>query len=355
MRRIVRLKGIKVVNKKDGRRYIYRRVGSQLIPLPDLPENHPAFIEAYQAAGKVKPKPRHDKGTIAALISAFKGSRDFKTRKISTQKVWRRRLDAMSAAYGSGMVEDLRPEHIRRALRKLSPGAARSERTIWRALLSYAVDEEWRPDNPALGVKTEKYESTPHVPWSIEDVQAFRDRWSVGTPERQAMEVIYWTGARCIDASTLGWQLVKDGILEFEQEKTGGIATVPVTAPVDGFLEEDQATFLKCLPENLTWILTRNGKPRSVKGLSQFVSAAAKEAKLKDRTAHGLRKSRATILANNGWTPHKIGAWTGHESLAEIAHYTRSVNKRNLVARTEQDRNSGNSSSVVSINREKLN
>ncbi|MFY0619301.1 tyrosine-type recombinase/integrase [Shimia sp.] len=355
MRRIVRLKGIKVVTKKDGRRYLYRRVGGLLVSLPDLPENHPEFIEAYNAAGKVKPSPHFKKGTIAALIVDFKGSREFKARKTSTRRVWQRRLDAMSAAYGSGMVMDLRPEHIRRALRKLTPGAARSERTIWRAVLSYAVDEEWRPDNPALGVKTEKYESSPHVPWSLSDVRAFRDRWPIGSAERQAMEVIYWTGARCIDAAALGWQLVTDGVLEFEQEKTGGIAVVPITTPVDGFLEADRAIFLECLPKNLTWILTRTGKPRSVKGLSQFVSAAARNAGLNDRTAHGLRKSRATILANNGWTPHRIGAWTGHESLAEIAHYTRSVNKRNLVSRTEQDQNSGNSPRTVSINREKGN
>jgi len=71
-----------------------------------------------------------------------------------------------------------------------------------------------------------------------------------------------------------------------------------------------------------------------VKSLSQFVSAAAKSAKITGKTAHGLRRARAVILAENGWTPHKIAAWTGHESLHEVAHYTRDVNKKALVVET---------------------
>lgn len=355
MRRIVRLKGIKVVTKPDGRRYVYRRVGSQLVALPDLPENHPEFLEAYEAASKVRAKSRHQRGTIGALVEAFIASREFARRKESTRRVWRRRLDNISIEYGIGFVADLRPEHIRKALKKLSPGAARSERTVWRALLDYSVEEDWRPDNPAISIKNPLYQSIPHETWSSADIKRFREYWPIGSSERQAMEVVYWTGARCVDAVGLGWQLVRDGILEFEQEKTGGIATVPATIEVDDFLRDDQDLFLSCLSKNMTWILTLNGKPRGVKGLSNFISNAAREVGLVKKTAHGLRKARATKLAENGWTPHRIGAWTGHESLAEITHYTRAADKRVLISRTEQDQNSGNSNRAVSKNPEKGN
>ncbi len=348
MRRTVRLKGLKYVTKASGQRYVYRRVAGRLIPLPLLPENHPDFLAAYVEAGNAKPVTKHAGGTIGALIVAFLGSHEYRQRADSTRAVWRRRLDHMSEAYGKGRVVDLRPEHIRKAIRQLTPGAARSERTIWRALLAYAVEHDWRPDNPALTVTNQKYQSTPHAAWSLDDVEAFREHWPVGTGERQAMEVLYWSAARCVDAVNLGWQRVEDGVLTYTQAKTGGEAVFPVTAPVDTFLAEDQAHFLSVLPANFTWILTQSGKPRSVKGLSQAISRAAKAAGLEGRTAHGLRKSRAAILAQGGWTPHRIGAWTGHESLSEIAHYTRSVDRKGLVLRTEQDRNSGNRIATVS-------
>lgn len=357
MRRGIRLKGIKVVTKPNGDRYVYRRVKGALIRLPDLPENDERFLAAYAAAGKAQPKPKSlfAKGTIGALVEEFKRSPQMKTRAESTQIVWNRRLEHIRSEYGVGKVADLRTDHIQKALKKLTPGAARSERTIWRALLEFAVEEGWRTDNPAMLIRNRKYKAEPHIAWSSEDIEAFRKHWPAKSPQRQAFEVIFWTGARCSDAINLGWQGVTDGVLIYTQKKTEAPAYVPITATVDEALKADQKVFLDNVSEDLIWILNRWGKPRSVKALSQFVSAAAKDAKLENRTAHGLRKSRATILAELGWTPHRIAAWTGHESLTEIEHYTRSADRKKLVTGTEQDRNSGNRKQVVSINSKKSN
>ncbi len=43
---------------------------------------------------------------------------------------------------------------------------------------------------------------------------------------------------------------------------------------------------------------------------------------------HGLRKTAAVRLAEAGWTPHEIGAVTGHESLAMIEHYTKEARRK---------------------------
>ena len=70
----MRLKGIKAVTKPDGRRYVYRRVGTKLVPLPDLPENDPAFLAAWAAAGTApSPKPRKA-GTVEALGAVYMAS-----------------------------------------------------------------------------------------------------------------------------------------------------------------------------------------------------------------------------------------------------------------------------------------
>ena len=47
MRRGIRLKGIKIVRKPNGKLFKYRRVGRALAPLPNLPEDDPAFLAAY--------------------------------------------------------------------------------------------------------------------------------------------------------------------------------------------------------------------------------------------------------------------------------------------------------------------
>lgn len=321
-----RLKGIKR-KKSRGRVYVYRVVRGKHVRLPDLPENHPEFLRAYLDAEKVSPADT----SLAALVECFLASRDFQRRKETTRAVWRRRLDFIRQQYGKAPVADLETQHVNKALRKLSPGAARSERTIWRALMSFAVQEGWRHDNPARDAHVATQKVTPHAAWSEGDIAKYRAYWPVGTPERQSMEVIYWTGTRCVDAVAIGWQHVEGGFLKFTQEKTDGTAVVPITADVDAWLEKDRRLFLQAASPDLLFITIRN-RARSVKGLSNLISQAARKAGLEKRTAHGLRKSRAIALAEHGWTPHEIGAWTGHESLQEIAHYTREANKTRLVS-----------------------
>lgn len=48
MRQGVRFRGVKVVVKKDGRRYVYRRTPQGLVALRNLPENDHAFLKHTQ-------------------------------------------------------------------------------------------------------------------------------------------------------------------------------------------------------------------------------------------------------------------------------------------------------------------
>lgn len=348
MRRGVRLTGIKVVVKTNGRRYIYRRVGASLHRLPDLPENHPDFLAAYAAAGKApaKPKGRHAAGSIGALIASYLNSRDYARLAPSSRAVWRRTLDRISAERGAGLLRDLRIDHLRKDIRPLSPGAAANRLKAWRSILRFAVEEGMIASDPSIGLKPPRGEVTPHRQWTLDEISVYREYWRQGTPERTAFEVVYWTGARCVDAARLGWQMVDaDGWLGYTQVKTGGPAACPVRALpawAQG-LADDHAAFLAALPaRQMVWITTRTGKPRSVKGLSQWLSDAARKAGLPDDcTAHGLRKARAAALAETGATAPQIGAWTGHESLQEVAHYTKAADRK-VILGAEREQNTGN-------------
>lgn len=342
MRSGLRLTGIKVVIKANGRRYLYRRVGGQLIALPNLPENHPDFLAAYVAAGSAKPKARDPEGSIAALCSLYLASHEYSRMASSTRAVWRRTLGRISEDRGKGLVADLRPDHLRKDIRPLSPGAASNRLKAWRSILKFAVEEGLITSDPSTGIRAQRGEVQPHRQWTNDEIEQFRNHWSKESPERIAFEVIFWTGARCVDAVGLGWQKVDaDGWLSFTQAKTKGPATCPVrTLPswASG-MKSDHKHFLDALPmDQMIWIVTGFGKARSVKGLSQWMSAAATTAGLPDDcTAHGLRKARAAALAIAGATASQIGAWTGHASLSEIAHYTKQADQKGILgAKKEQ-------------------
>jgi integrase/recombinase XerD len=100
-------------------------------------------------------------------------------------------------------------------------------------------------------------------------------------------------------------------------------------------------TALDARPEkHLTFLATAYGKTRSAKSIGGVISKAARAAGIK-KSARRLRKYRATQLAHAGATPHQIGAWTGHESLREIEHYTKSMDRRAAVMGTDAERESG--------------
>lgn len=347
MRQRVRgLKGIKVVTKSDGRRYTYRRVGAMLIPLPDLPEHHPDFIAAYVKAGEAKEPTRFPAGSISALCVEYLSSAEHRRMAESTRAVWRRTLDRISKERGAGLVADLRPEHLRKDIRALTPGAAANRLKAWRSILKFALEEGWIRSDPSYGIKAQRGDVVPHRQWTRAEIEKYREHWPQGTPERIAVEVIYWTGARCVDAVRLGWQMVdQEGWLSFTQAKTKSPATCPIRVlpPWAADLTYDHQHMLEALPAGqMLWITSSRGKGRSVKALSQWVSAAAAKAGLPDDcTAHGLRKARAAALAEVGATASQIGAWTGHVTLQEIAHYTRQADQKGILG-GNRERNFGN-------------
>ena len=95
-------------------------------------------------------------------------------------------------------------------------------------------------------------------------------------------------------------------------------------------------------------MVTNFGKARSGKAASSWFSTAARDAGIIGKSAHGLRKYRATVLANNLASTHLIAAWLGHDSLAMVRKYTKTANRRRIGG-TVGEQKSSNSSKEVPI------
>lgn len=75
---------------------------------------------------------------------------------------------------------------------------------------------------------------------------------------------------------------------------------------------------------------TKYGKGYSDVGFGNFIRDAARAAGVQDRSAHGLRKSAATRLADAACTEVQIQAVTGHKTTKELAKYIEARNQRLL-------------------------
>lgn len=332
--------------RKGGKAYRYARPpNGPRVRLPDLPMDHPDFLVAYADAMRTKPKAvRAQAGTIAAMIEAFRRSETWLALSPGYRKAMAIHLEAISERAADARAGHLRADHIRADVEPLPPNVAGSRLKAWRLACSFGKANNLMPTDPSEGIRRKKVAKTDgFLPWTRDHIDAYRARWPIGTVARLCMEIVFWTGARIGDAVLIGEGMVgRDGVLAFKQSKTGDYAYVPWTCALPAHaVREDRdmmhAALAARTTRHMTFLATREGRTRSDKAIGNVISESAALAGF-DRSAHGLRKSRAISLAEGGATPHQIAAWTGHATLREVQRYTEQMDRRNAVRGTEQGR-----------------
>jgi integrase len=318
-------------------RFYFRRAGFKRVPLPGLPWS-PEFMAAYEQAlagqraqiGQNRVKD----GTIRALAASYFTSPSFRSAlRPNSQRVYRsaidvfcRNVDQDGAAYGDKMLAGLRREHVVRIIgaKGDTPQSANFLLKVLRALMRHAVEIGLRSDDPTSGVRPLKFKSAGHHPWSEQEIAQFEKTHHLGSRERLAFALLLHTGQRRSDVIRMGYQHIQDGMLRVRQEKTGAELLIPVNTELAEAIEGS-------LGGNLTFLVTRFGRPFTPVGFTNWFSVACDAAGLPSGcTAHGLRKSCARRLAEAGCTEHEIAAITGHASLAEVQRYTRSADQKRL-------------------------
>ena len=337
--REVKLPRVHRITKASGAVFKYHARTRAKLPV-GIPETDPSFIEAWAAEERKAPRKasKAATGTVAAACETFLASRTYLDLKPAYRANIRRHVEAIRAQGAKALIADLMPRHISQDIEPLSPSVASARIKAWRKMATFWAAKGITATDLAASVKRKPMPQTDgHLAWTDPDVDAFRAYWPIGTPQRQAFELLQWTGARCVDAVRLGPQNVgADGVLTYVQSKTGEPAHVPWTCQAFG-LEHQRTDLMTCIEDTraLVYMLTAYGKPRTQAGFSHWFSAAAKSAGLQRKTAHGLRKYRMIQMAENGLSILVMQAWVGHTTMEEVEEYTRQANRRKTIAGTD--------------------
>jgi integrase len=341
----VRLRYIKAVGEwPSGRPRLYYRKDGKYTPLPDLPTHHPEFLAAYAKAATGDAKATKPiSGTMDAALVAFMRSDVYLSVSDATRRVWRRGIEDMRQRYGSAAIQVVKPMHVETDLKRFTGNPANQRLKIWRAVGAWWQEQGLTRGNVTEGIKRRRVaKSDGHTPLSEDDVARVRARWPLDTPERLAFELVHWTGARISEAATLTEGMIgKDGWLTYRQGKTRNVVSVPIYAPAPAWAVPDgqlAAALAARKERHMALMVTAYGKPRSVKGASQWFAAILRAAGIEGKSAHGLRKYRAILMAENGATPDQRMAWLGHESITEADNYSRAADRRRLISGNPSDK-----------------
>lgn len=330
-------------NDRHGKpRCYFRRDGLRItLPLP----GDPGFMQAYEEAAAQFGGRREIKhnapasGTWGALIVDYYRSPAFLLLKESTKTTYRGIIDNWRDEHGTKRVTHLKRRHVQQhigaSVEASGPHAANNLRRMLRTLCAFAVDNDWRRDDPTTGVKPVRAKSEGFATWSEDDIDAFEARWPAGSRERLALALLLHTGQRRGDVVRMGRQhigmaVLKRGesaqrVIRVTQEKTGVKLVIPLHPLLSKAIDETPRT-------NLTFLMTNWGKPFTAAGFGNWFREACDEAGLTERSAHGLRKAAARRLAEAGATPLQIGSITGHKTLKEISRYTAAADQASMAS-----------------------
>lgn len=323
--------------RKGARIYRYfRRAGSKRIALPGLPGS-PEFMAAYQDAleqtAEAKLAIGADRtvpGTVNAVIAAFYTSATFTRNRPITRQTDRNILEAFRVRNGDKRIAMMEERHVRAAIDEKAgkPAAQRNLLRVLRVLLTFAVEQKLRKDNPAAGIKLKKTKTTGFHTWTDEEVCQFEARHPVSSKARLALALLLYTAQRRSDVVRLGpaHVITRDGKQRFvfTQTKTGTAMDIPVAPPLAEIIAATPMVGVK------TYLVTDYGKPFTAAGFGNWFRDQCDQAGLHHCSAHGLRKAFMKRMAEANCSEDYIASISGHRTMDEIRTYVQAANKARM-------------------------
>lgn len=324
-------------DKKE--RFYFRRAGQKKIRITGVPWT-PSFMAQYQSAtGGVEykqPIPPKRRGTFTWLCDQYFSSAEFKKLDVDkTQKTRRSTLlnicseptvpggkllmgDVNLSAWNKNAVRAMRDRVAQQ------PERATARVKAMRQVFGYGIEADLCESNPARDVKYLSTGTEGFHAWTVEEIEKFEKRWTIGTRERLAFALLLYTGQRLSDIIALGPHNVKDGWLHLTQHKNRNKKPVHVQIPIR---PELQHILDKTKTGTDTFLHNTFGKPYLANTFNWFFAEACKAAGVPGR-AHGLRKAFASQLAELGSSENEIMSLTGHQTSKEVTRYTKAARQR---------------------------
>lgn len=207
--------------------------------------------------------------------------------------------------------------------RRETPDAARHFLLTMRGMFRWALSASLVPADPTEGIKAKKKRTDGYAIWPEEWCEKYEKHWPLKTRERVWYEVLYNTGLRRSDAVRVGKQHVKNRRGMIRAQKNDETAYFYVSDRLQAALDAGPTG-------DLTWIVGEKGKAFTKESFGNMFRAACRKAGVPG-SAHGIRKTRATIEAEAGASGAKLDAMFGWRTGSNTsAIYIRKANRAKL-------------------------
>lgn len=290
---------------------------------------------AEKAEIKAKERPSIAPGSLAALIVAYRSSPEYSGTAPATKVDYHKALDPLASEYGHLSVSDmprkfvfwLRDHYATKPAEKEGDAPIKTPRranrmiTVLSILLSWAVNREWRPDNPALRVPKLKTDGGYRA-WTDTEIDQMLTAATTTEDVKAAVILALATGQRGQDLIKMTWADYDGEGIYITQGKTKARVWVPLHARARQMLDTTPRTLAPT-------ILTRtDGQPWKIDHFRHEMGDQIRAAGLVGLVTHGLRTTAAKWLAEAGCSEREIMSITGHTSSAMVSRYVREASQK---------------------------
>jgi integrase len=211
--------------------------------------------------------------------------------------------------------------------KKLGPGSAGAYLAKIKTAIHSAIDEGIIPLDPSAKVKIRKPDRLP-VHLSLEEVQKLSETACPNDQTKAAFLFSCFTGLRAGDVRKLTWDKIRDGYLEFSQEKTSEAVRLPLSEEALRILDDQKnakpsPNLHGTLPQGTVFFMPSHGVTN--KQLLIWARAAGID---KPISFHKSRHSFATLSLSSGIDLYTVSKLLGHKSLAATQIYAQVVDKK---------------------------
>lgn len=270
------------------------------------------------------------KATVNDAFNLYFGSQKFRSLSASTRDIYMRNADKMIAFLGGDTLIDkikrMRFIEWREENEHQTP-TARLALLVTSNVYNHLIEVGYMDYNPTIDI-TISVKEKPIKRWSEAEVDKFL---SMAPPHlRSAMLMALYTGQRKSDLARIRWVDFDGKTIFVKQRKTGKELHIPVHPKLLADIAPRQPKRYATGKVNPYILNNMNGDPWSPGSLGAAISRFARRIGIYGKSIHGIRKTTASILAENGCSPHQIRAITGHTSLREVERYTLEADQKKL-------------------------
>ena len=169
----VNIKHMRRVRSKGHIYWYHRRTGER------LPDDETARIRRalHINEGLDTPLPSVRIGSLEAVANLYRASRGFKNLAEDTRRDYNQRLKLLCSLWGDQPIAEIKRKHVIGLRDKLDDQPVTADRTVGalRRLMDFAVEREYREDNPVKDIKKlhKLSDVEGHTPWPDAAIEKF--------------------------------------------------------------------------------------------------------------------------------------------------------------------------------------